>query len=139
MDTFGIVADVIVLLHLAYVAFVVIGLGVIIVGRWFQWRWIRNSYFRVIHLSMIAIVVVESLLSITCPLTTLEHWLRQQAGQSPTSESFMGRLAQDLLFYEFTQEFFTIAYCLFGSLVLLTFILVPPRFACVGVLKRFGE
>jgi len=139
MNTYAILADVVVILHLGYVAFVVLGLAAILIGRLFKWRWIRNSWFRVIHLSMIAIVVVESLMSITCPLTTLEHWLRGQAGQTLQAGSFMGKLAQDILFYEFTPEFFTVAYCLFGSLVLLTFILIPPRFTAIGVLRRFNE
>jgi hypothetical protein len=76
---------------------------------------------------MIGIVVFESLYSITCPLTTLEDYLRSKAGQQVQSSSFIGRLAHDLLFYDFSPQFFTAAYCVFGALVLAAIVFVPPR------------
>lgn len=124
----SLLADFVVVFHLGYVAFVVLGLVLILAGSLFKWSWVRNSWFRLIHLCMIGVVVVESLLSITCPLTTLESYLRSKSGQTSQSGSFMGRLAHDLLFFELTPNFFTIAYCLFGAIVLATFLLVPPNF-----------
>lgn len=123
----SLLADFVVVFHLGYVAFVVLGLVLILAGSLFKWSWVRNSWFRLIHLCMIGVVVVESLLSITCPLTTLESYLRSKSGQTSQPGSFMGRLAHDLLFFDLTPNFFTIAYCLFGAIVLATFLLVPPN------------
>lgn len=120
-------ADFVVVFHLSYVLFVVFGLVAILVGRLLKWGWVRNKWFRLIHLTMIAIVVVESLLSITCPLTTLENYLRVEGGQAAGQGSFVGRLAHDLLFFDFTPQFFTVVYCLFGGLVFATLFIVPIR------------
>lgn len=125
MNPYLILADIVVVLHLAYVLFVILGLVAVGVGYIRKWRWVRNRWFRLIHLSMITIVVVESLLSITCPLTTLENWFRRQAGGIQTSGSFVGRLAHELLFINLSPGWFPILYCGFGAAVLATFLLVP--------------
>ena len=128
MNAYLLFADLVVVLHLGYVAFVVLGLLAVLLGYVMNWNWVRNPWFRLIHFSMIAIVVVESLLSITCPLTTLENYLRLKGGQSISDGSFVGRLAHEILFFDLPPSFFTIAYCAFGSLVLTTFFLVPVEF-----------
>ena len=127
MNTYHTLADIVVVLHLAYVLFVILGLVAILLGYVLKWRWIRNPWFRYIHLSMIGIVVIEALLSITCPLTTLEYWLRGKDGTSVSDGSFIGRLAHDFLFIDMPQQVFTLAYCLFGALVACTFLLAPPN------------
>lgn len=136
MNLNSLLADFVVVLHLGYVAFVVLGLLLILAGRLFKWSWVRNSWFRLIHLCMIGVVVVEALLNITCPLTTLESYLRSKSGQTSQSGSFMGRLAHDMLFYELTPNFFTVAYCLFGAIVLATFLVVPPNFMSTRFVQR---
>ncbi len=130
---YSLAADAIVVAHLAYVSFVIFGLVLILLGRALGWTWIRNSWFRVIHLSMILIVVVESIYSITCPLTTLEDYLRQQAGQTVQEGSFIGRMAHDLLFVDIPAESFVWIYCLFGLLVLTSWVIVPPN--CLGGIR----
>ncbi len=135
----SLLADFVVFFHLGYVTFVVLGLVLILAGSLFKWSWVRNSWFRLIHLCMIGVVVVESLLSITCPLTTLESYLRSKSGQTSQSGSFMGRLAHDVLFFELTPNFFTIAYCLFGAIVLATFLVVPPNFMNSRFVRRSSD
>ncbi len=130
---YSLAADAIVVAHLIYVSFVIFGLVLILLGRALGWTWVRNSWFRVIHLSMIMIVVVESLYSITCPLTTLEDYLRRQAGQSVQEGSFIGRMAHDLLFVDIPSQSFVWIYCLFGLLVLTSWIIVPPD--CLGRIR----
>ncbi len=127
MNLYSLLADLVVVVHLAYVLFVLLALPVILFGGWRGWEWVRNRAFRLMHLAMITIVVVEALLSITCPLTTLEDYLRGQAGQQVVQGSFIGRLAHDLLFFDVPQQFFTPIYCLFGALVVGTLFLVPIR------------
>ena len=46
-----------------------------------RWKWVRNPWFRAIHLIAIGIVVAESLAGIPCPLTVWERQLRKMAGQ----------------------------------------------------------
>ena len=127
MKVYNYLADFVVVAHALYVSFVVFGLVAILAGICFRWQWVRNFWFRMIHLTMIAIVVFEALFGVVCPLTTLEHHWRRLAGETVQESSFMGRVAHDLLFYEAPQHVFTIAYCVFGTVVLATFILAPPQ------------
>ena len=127
MACYRFLADAVVLLHLAYVAFVVLGMAAIVLGATFRWRWVRNFWFRAIHLLMIAMVVGESLLGILCPLTEWEDHLRKLAGESQDSGSFVGRWAQRLLFVDVPPSYLLACYCLFGLVVLAALVLVPPR------------
>ena len=60
-------ADLIVVIHATYFWFVVLGLVAILVGVAFRWKWVRNPWFRWIHVSMIGIVVAEDLAGIDAP------------------------------------------------------------------------
>ncbi|MCA9079429.1 MAG: DUF2784 domain-containing protein [Planctomycetaceae bacterium] len=127
MNAYGLIADAIVCLHFAYVGFVIGGLLVVLIGWLRQWRWVRNIWFRLIHLAMIGIVVVEAWSGVTCPLTNWEQYFRKLAGQQTHSGTFIGTLVHDLLFYEAPPWVFTICYTAFGLLVLAALWLVPPQ------------
>ncbi len=69
-------ADLILAIHLAFVAFVVGGLVAIWVGASRGSAWAFSRTFRALHLAAIAVVVAESLLGFPCPLTAWEDALR---------------------------------------------------------------
>jgi len=125
----SLIADIIVSVHFVYMITVVGGLFVIILGCIFKWRFIRNFWFRTAHLGMILVVVFETIFGIPCPLTEWEYDLRIASGQyDAVSGSFIARLIQNIIFYDFPQYVFTIVYCLFGAAVLLTWLLIPPNY-----------
>jgi polyferredoxin len=124
---YRVLADVVVVLHAAYVAFVVFGELAILLGIVLRWTWIRNRTFRLLHLSAILVVVLEAWCGITCPLTTWENWLRSQAGQTVEEGDFIGRWLHHALFYRAEPWVFTTIYSVFGALVILSLILAPPR------------
>ena len=126
MNFFSGLADVVVVLHGAYVAFVLIGLLAVVAGYVLCWNWIRNVWFRGTHLAMILVVVVEAFAGITCPLTTLENYLRFQAGMTVREGTFVGQIVHDWLFYDVQPWVLTAAYSLFALLVLATWIFAPP-------------
>lgn len=120
-------ANGVLILHVGYVAFVVLGLLLILVGGLFRWRWVRNRWFRAVHLLAIAIVVLESWLNITCPLTTLENWLRVKAGAETYEGDFIAIWLHSILFFDLPPWVFVYGYTAFGAAVLAGLILVPPR------------
>jgi hypothetical protein len=124
---FKLAADFVVLLHAAYVAFIVVGQLAILIGILFKRAWVRNAWFRWLHLGAIAIVVAESLLGIVCPLTTLESRLRALGGQTTYEGDFIGHWVHNLLFYDAPPWVFTLVYTAFGTLVLATFLIAPPK------------
>jgi len=122
-------ADLIVSIHFVIVAFNIGGMFVIILGGFLRWRFVRNFWFRAIHLAMILIVVFEALFGITCPLTDLEYDLRIAAGQyNASGESFIARLIHLIIFYDFSQIVFTFVYCVFGLAVLAAWRFFPPLY-----------
>lgn len=124
---YSLLADLIVVIHLAYVAFVVLGQAAILLGAALRWGWIRNLYFRLAHLGAIALVAAEALLGIVCPLTRWENQLRRLAGESVDGHSFVARWTHAILFYRGPEYVFTAIYVAFAAAVLLTLWLVPPR------------
>jgi hypothetical protein len=123
---YSFLADAVVVIHLAYVSFIVVGQLLILLGAALHWSWIRNPWFRWSHLAAIAIVAMESLAGIVCPLTHWENELRRLAGQKAVEGTFVGRWVHAILFFELPPQAFTTIYVLFAALVLATLLLVPP-------------
>lgn len=120
-------ADLVLLLHFALVLFVIGGLVAVLVGGPRGWAWVRGLGFRVAHLAAIGTVVLQAWLGQTCPLTTLESWLRVQAGSAGYAASFIEHWVGRLLFYTAPTWVFTLAYSVFGALVVLAWWRFPPR------------
>ena len=116
-------ADVLVVLHFCIVAFIVGGLVLVWAGAPLGWRWVRNPWFRYLHLGAIGFVAAQALLGIACPLTVWEDLLR--GGVRP--ESFVARWTHRLLFYRAPEWLFTALYLLWTLATLATLRLVPPR------------
>jgi hypothetical protein len=57
---YGFLADLIVTVHVGYVAYVLVGQVLILVGWWREWEWVRNVWFRSTHLLAIGVVVFGS-------------------------------------------------------------------------------
>lgn len=123
----ALLANLIALVHFAWVAFLVVGLLLILLGIAFRWRWVRNPWFRLVHLAMIAIVVGESIAGVPCPLTVWEHRLRVRAGQTSFDGDFIAHWVHRLMFFEAEPWVFTVVYLAFGLAVLATLIVAPPR------------
>lgn len=126
-----VLADAMAALHLTFVLYVLVAQVLIIVGVVAKWAWVRNPWFRISHLVMILIVAVESIFDFECPLTTWENMLRRLPGQdSHEGQTFIGRLVDSIMFFDHTQyyELFNAIYIGFALLVLVCFLLAPPRF-----------
>ena len=115
-------ADALLVLHFLIAAFIVAGLVLVWIGALARWAWIRNPWFRYLHLAAIVFVAAEALLGLACPLTIWEDLLR--GGVRP--ESFVGRWVQRLLYYQAPEWLFTTLYAAWTGATLITLRLVPP-------------
>jgi hypothetical protein len=120
-------ADVILIAHFAIVVFIVCGFVAIVIGKWLGWTWIRNRAFRLTHLAAIGIVVLQAWLGQMCPLTNWENALREAAGRSGYSETFVQHWLHRLLFYDAPPWVFAVLYTVFGLLVLAAWLLDRNR------------
>jgi uncharacterized protein DUF2784 len=84
MNFYILLADLVAVVHTAFVAFVVIGFALIIAGLVMRREWSRAFWLRVAHLVAIAFVCAEAVMGVVCPLTTLESRLRAFGGETAT-------------------------------------------------------
>ena len=108
------------------VAFVILGLVAIYAGYCLNWQWVRNVWFRLSHLIVIGIVVLQSWLGVICPLTTWEMALRERAGESGYDGLFIQHWLQSILYYSAPEWVFILGYTMFGILVLASWFMVRP-------------
>lgn len=120
-------ADLILSSHVLFVVFVVFGLILVAAGRLRSWLWVRNPWFRLVHLAAIGIVVLQSWLGARCPLTMLETALRGRAGQVGYAGTFVSHWLEAILYYRAPPWVFTVGYTVFGLLVLAAWFWVRPR------------
>jgi len=119
-------ANAVLVMHVAIACFVVVGLVLAIAGNLRGWRWVNNLWFRIAHLAAILVVAAEAWLGVVCPLTTLEMWLRSQAGVNTYAGGFVEHWLQQLLYYNAPQWVFVLGYSVFAGLVLATWWYFPP-------------
>ena len=123
---YNLLADAILVLHTLIVLFLLLGLPFIFFGGVRGWRWVRNFWFRILHLLAIVIVAAQAWLGLICPLTDIEMQLRRRAGKQTYSESFIQHWLHRLLYYDAPFWVFTLLYTLFGLLVVLAWVIVRP-------------
>src|SRR5262245_53359959 len=125
--SYALLADLMAGLHVAYVAVVVFGLVLILVGHALGWRWVGNRWFRGIHLAMIVGVVIRAAIWTECPMTWWEEALRERAkGHGPVG-SKLGLFLHDLIHPDLPMWVFPVVYVIFAALVVAAFWLVPVR------------
>lgn len=122
-----IAADALLVVHTLFIAFVVFGLILILTGGALGWSWVRNPWFRLGHLTAIAIVVLQSWIGVICPLTTWEMALRAKAGDATYAGSFVAHWLGQLIYYQAPAWVFAVAYTAFGLLVAASWFWVRPR------------
>jgi len=83
-----VLADLVVLVHFAFVIFVVAG-GLLVL-RWPRLAWV--------HLPVAAWGAAITLAGLVCPLTPLENWLRERGGGLPYHGGFIEHHVMPLLY-----------------------------------------
>lgn len=81
-------ADLVLIVHLAFVVFVLCG-GLLVL----RWRWIAW-----LHLPAVAWGAVVEFTDRICPLTPLENWLRKQGGETVYRSDFISEYLLPVLY-----------------------------------------
>jgi len=123
----GALADLVLVVHALFVAFVVLSLVVILVGGALGWPFVRDRRFRAAHLLAIGVVVLQAWCGIECPLTTLEMALRERAGDTTYEGSCIAHWVGRLLYHDAPPWVFVTAYSLFAAAVAVAWWRYPPR------------
>lgn len=123
----GWLADVVLGVHFSLAGFVVVGEIMIVLGALLGARWVRNFLFRAIHLGCMIFIAAETALGLTCPLTSLEHMLRVNAGETAYSASFIEHWLRPLLFFDAPPWVFVLLHMMAALAIVLTWFIVRPK------------
>lgn len=126
-DQYKTFADAVLALHFSIVVFVVFGLPLILAGGALGWAWVRNFWFRILHLAAIGYVAAQTWFGIDCPLTILEVELRSRAGALPYEGSFVEYWLSRIMFYQAPPWVFVIAYTSFALAVAYAWVRIRPH------------
>ena len=85
---FGVLADVVVLLHITFIAFVILGGLLAFRFRWFPW----------VHVPAVVWGTLIELRGWLCPLTSLENWLREAGGAAAYPGGFIERYVLPIVY-----------------------------------------
>ena len=88
--SYQLLADLVVLVHVAFVVFAV--LGGLLAARWRRLVWI--------HLPAVIWAVIVEFFGWVCPLTPLENWLRRRGGQTGYPSDFIAHYILPVLYPE---------------------------------------
>jgi hypothetical protein len=123
-----VLADLVLVVHVAVVLFVVGGLVAVLVGARRGWSWVDAPAFRLAHLAAIGVVVAEAWLGVACPLTTLEASLRARSGGAAYAGGFVEHWLGRLIYFDAPPWVFTLLHTGFGLAVVATWWRHPPDF-----------
>ena len=116
-------ADTILVIHFGFAAFIALGLLLIPIGRLLAWNWVRHHRLRTLHAALMVFVALEAVIGMTCPLTTLEAYLRG----TQAHESFWAEQIHRLLFWDLPLSFFLILYLACAAWVIWLWFFCRPR------------
>ncbi|MBI5244395.1 MAG: DUF2784 domain-containing protein [Elusimicrobia bacterium] len=125
-------SDLILAVHTLWIACIVFPAPLIVIGKLRGWRWVRVRWLRLAHLAMMAIVTLESVFAVTCPLTSLENLLRQKAGLSGYDETFVSIWLSRLIYHDLPPFAFLAAYVLFMAGLVALYLWAPPHGKSMG-------
>lgn len=86
--TYRVLADAVLVLHLAFILFVVLGGWLVAIRPKLIW----------LHLPVVAWGALVELMGLTCPLTPLENWLRDRGGETGYSGGFIDHYLTPLMY-----------------------------------------
>ena len=116
------IAGALLLVHFSLAASITLGFFIIPIGYKLGWNWIKNRNLRLLHLSLMGVITVETILGLTCPLTVLENMFRD----ADYSSSFMSYWIGQILFWDLPSQVFVILYWLCLGWVLILWKVFPP-------------
>ncbi len=117
--------------HFAVVVFNVFWLVIVPIGAWQEWPFVRNYWWRAVHLLALALVAVQAVAGRLCFLTTIQDYLQTRAGGSIQPSSLLTRLVERAVFWPLPDWIFAPLYLLALTWAAILWITVPPVRASV--------
>ena len=116
------IAGALLLVHFSLAASITFGFFIIPIGYKLGWNWIKNRNLRLLHLSLMGVITVQTIVGLTCPLTVLENMFRDV----DYSSSFMSYWIAQILYWDLPNHVFVALYLLCLVWVSILWKICPP-------------
>ena len=116
------IAGALIFVHFSLSASITLGFFIIPIGYKLGWNWIKNRNLRLLHLSLMGVITVETIVGLTCPLTVLENMFRDV----DYSSSFMSYWIAQILYWDLPNHVFVTLYSLCLWWVSILWKICPP-------------
>ncbi len=116
------IAGALLFVHFSLAASITLGFFIIPIGYKLGWNWIKNRNLRLLHLSLMGVITVETIVGLTCPLTVLENMFRDV----DYSSSFMSYWIAQILYWDLPNHVFVTLYSLCLLWVSILWKICPP-------------
>jgi len=126
-------ANAILALHFAIIAFNVAGLIVIPLGAWANWRLVRIAWLRLLHLALLGLVAAQALMGRACILTL---WQNELTGNRQPPEPMILHWVNGIIYWNLPIWAFALLYTAVFLYVLALSFLIP--FGSHAVPRRGG-
>jgi hypothetical protein len=118
-------ADAVLLVHIAVIAFNIFGLVAVPLGAWRGWTFVRVAWWRVLHLALLFAVAAQAVLGRACFLTLWQAAL--EGGGQGTPPPLIYAWIEGLIFWDLPIWVFAALYVAVLIYALALMWLVPPR------------
>jgi len=119
---FHVLADIVILVHFVWVAFLILGFPVVL--------FFNKATWRIVHLGAMVAAAVMQVAGISCPLTLLEAFLKARgaAGARHYPGDFIPRVLENWIYVDdAVLNFIRYAAVLYAGLVVLSFYIRPLK------------
>jgi hypothetical protein len=115
-------ANAILAVHLAVIAFNIAGLVVIPLGAWLGWRIVRVGWLRLLHLALLAVVAAQALAGRACILTI---WQNELTGNRQMPEPMIMRWVDRVIYWNLPIWVFAMIYSFVFLYVVALSVFIP--------------
>jgi hypothetical protein len=120
-------ADTVLAVHVAVIAFNVLGLVAIPVGAWRGWAFVRVFWWRALHLGILVIVAVQAVVGRACFLTLWWSELLARAGEIASKQPLIARLVTRVIYWPLPLWVFAALYVAVLATTVFLWWRVPPQ------------
>ena len=117
-------SEIVLLFHFCIFLFIILSFFLIPFGYYQKWEWVKNKYYRLIHLVLMGIILIETILGFMCPLTILENYLRNDIGV----DNNLTQIIHQIMYWNLPNYQFIILYILSFSYLIFLWFFFKPNF-----------
>ena len=116
--------EIVLFFHFFIFLFITFSFFLIPFGYFKKWEWVKNKYYRLIHLVLMGIILIETILGFMCPLTILENFLRNNI----EVDNNLTQIIHQIMYWNLPNYQFIILYILSFSYLIFLWFFFKPNF-----------